>query len=390
LELFGGTILMGPTTGVNNYGITSINEDYNGSFGAPILTAVRALNSHPFGSGAVQMLGRAQLEVNGNNVSVPSLVDISVSGNGGGSFSPVVLNNTTNAPGTLTVGSDNSSQLFGGTFGNGAGQPLNLTKIGTGVFTVTGDSTNTGTVTVSAGTLALAQSTAFYTNGSPVIGSGSFSNASFFAVADGATLDVSGRTDGTLRLNANQTLKHSGVSTGTIHVTGNVNIGNGALLLGINRSGFAHDVVTASGSLSFSGTLAVTNIGAVLQVGDSFQLFANGVSGFTAYNLQSADPVNNVKYTWNNTVSTDGKITVATVGPLVNATPTNITASVSGGNLTLSWPVDHTGWTLQSQTNAPGQGLNTVWFDVVGSAATNQIVVPINPTNSSVFFRMKL
>jgi len=390
LELFGGTILMGPTTGVNNYGITSINEDYNGSFGAPILTAVRALNSHPFGSGAVQMLGRAQLEVNGNNVSVPSLVDISVSGNGGGSFSPVVLNNTTNAPGTLTVGSDNSSQLFGGTFGNGAGQPLNLTKIGTGVFTVTGDSTNTGTVTVSAGTLALAQSTAFYTNGSPVIGSGSFSNASFFAVADGATLDVSGRTDGTLRLNANQTLKHSGVSTGTIHVTGNVNIGNGALLLSLNRTGFAHDVVTASGTVTYSGTLAVTNIGAVLQVGDSFQLFPNGVAGFTAYNLQSADPVNNVKYTWNNTVSTDGKITVASVGALVNSTPTNITTSVNGGNLTLSWPSDHTGWTLQSQTNAPGQGLNTVWFDVVGSATTNQIVVPINPTNSSVFFRMKL
>jgi fibronectin-binding autotransporter adhesin len=388
LELFGGTILIGPKTGTNGYGITAINEDYNGNFGVPILTAVRILNSNPFGTGPVQMLGRTQLELNGNNLSIPSLIDMSVSGSGGGSFAPVVLNNATNAPATLTLGSDDSSQLFGGLFGNGSTQPLNLTKVGSGTFTVTGDSTNTGTVTVSAGTLALAQSTAFYTNGSPVIGSGSFSNASF-AIADGAALNVTGRTDGTLRLNAGQILKHAGATTGNINITGNVNIGNGTLLLGVNRSGFAHDNLVASGGKTYSGTLAVTNIGAVLQVGDSFQLFPSGTAGFTSFNLQTVDTVNNVKYTWNNTVSTDGKITVASVGPVLNSTPTNITVSVSGSNLTLTWPSDHTGWTLQSQTNAPGQGLGTNWFDIVGSTATNQLVVPINPSGS-VFFRMKL
>jgi autotransporter-associated beta strand protein len=83
----------------------------------------------------------------------------------------------------LTLGSDNSSQVFGGKFGNGSTQPLSLTKVGSGTYTLTGDSTNSGTVTVSAGTLALAQSNAFYTNGTAVPGSGSFSNASFFAVS---------------------------------------------------------------------------------------------------------------------------------------------------------------------------------------------------------------
>jgi hypothetical protein len=137
----------------------------------------------------------------------------------------------------------------------------------------------------------------------------------------------------------------------------------------------------------------VTNIGAVLQVGDSFQLFPSANAGFTTHNLQTVDTANNVKYTWTDTVSTDGKITVASIGPIVNTTPTNIVTTVNGTNVTLSWPADHTGWTLQSQTNAPGGGLGTAvtnWWDIVGSAATNQIVVPINPTNGSVFFRMKL
>jgi hypothetical protein len=32
--------------------------------------------------------------------------------------------------------------------------------------------------------------------------------------------------------------------------------------------------------------------------------------------------------------------------------------------------------------------LGTNWFDVSGADSTNQIVVPINGTNNSVFFRM--
>jgi len=57
----------------------------------------------------------------------------------------------------------------------------------------------------------------------------------------------------------------------------------------------------------------------------------------------------------------------------VNATPTNIVTSVSGNQLTLMWPLDHTGWTLQSQTNSAAVGLGATWYDVTGSTATNQM-----------------
>jgi hypothetical protein len=73
------------------------------------------------------------------------------------------------------------------------------------------------------------------------------------------------------------------------------------------------------------------------------------------------------------------------IGTGVNPTPTKIITAMAGQQLTLSWPADHTGWTLQSKTNS----LTGTWFDVPGSTVTNQIVITINPTNPAVFFRMK-
>ena len=73
----------------------------------------------------------------------------------------------------------------------------------------------------------------------------------------------------------------------------------------------------------------------------------------------------------------------------VNSTPTNLVTSVSGGHITLSWPADHTGWTLQAQTNSLSTGLGTNWVDVSGSSATNQVIQPIDPANPAVFYRLK-
>jgi hypothetical protein len=87
----------------------------------------------------------------------------------------------------------------------------------------------------------------------------------------------------------------------------------------------------------------------------------------------------------NDTVNID---LVASATPFVNINPTNILYSVNGNQLTLSWPADHTGWRLQAQTNNVSVGLTTNWFDVSGTSATNQVVVPLTATNGSVFYRM--
>ena len=59
----------------------------------------------------------------------------------------------------------------------------------------------------------------------------------------------------------------------------------------------------------------------------------------------------------------------------------------TNNQLNLAWSVP--GAQLQSQTNGPGGGLNaTNWSDVVGSTATNNLAVPLDPTQGSTFFRL--
>jgi hypothetical protein len=44
---------------------------------------------------------------------------------------------------------------------------------------------------------------------------------------------------------------------------------------------------------------------------------------------------------------------------------------------------------LQAQTNGPGVGINSNWADIPDSAATNQMVVPVDASKGSVFFRLR-
>jgi hypothetical protein len=73
----------------------------------------------------------------------------------------------------------------------------------------------------------------------------------------------------------------------------------------------------------------------------------------------------------------------------ISNTPTNITSSLAGNQLTLAWPESHLGWILQAQTNDLSAGLGGTWFDVSGSEASTQSVITIDPVNPTVFFRLR-
>jgi hypothetical protein len=61
----------------------------------------------------------------------------------------------------------------------------------------------------------------------------------------------------------------------------------------------------------------------------------------------------------------------------------------TSGSLKLSWPANYIGWTLQAQTNSSGSGgINGNWTSISSSTTTNQIFIPVNNTNGSVFFRL--
>jgi autotransporter-associated beta strand protein len=290
------------------------------------------------------------------------------------------------------VGGKNTSTNFDGIIRDGGtGTNTSITKVGTGTWTLTGANTYTGTTVVSNGVLSLS-------NG--VSGDGSFYSSTNITVVAGAILDVSGRSDHTLPLFSGQTLKGSGTIRGSVDASlgGNVEPGPGiatltvtnAITLGgtttLELSRPNNDRIVAQ-QINYNGNLVVTNIGSKLQAGDTFQLFSGPVAGAFLSVILPTNDATGATYTWEDDTATTGSIKVLTATGGVATNSTNITTSVSGTNLTLTWPTDHTGWLLQAQTNSL-TGPN--WVTISGASSTNQFTVPIDPANKSVFFRLLL
>jgi len=348
--------------------------------------------------------GNAVINFNGgaivaNSSSLSNLFDSSVTVNlldGGG---------TIDTSGKTTIGM--SAPILNG--GTGVGvltiRNSNPSSTGTGKLTFTKQNTYTGptliqntypnTVLALAGTIALTNSSIINLN------------------SGNAYLDVSGRVDGKLTVVNNQKLMGYGTiigntviqAGGTLQLGGNSTFGqaigtltnNGSLTLSgktvvsLDESASpSNSAMVVSGVITNTGgaTLVVTNLGPTLNVGDTFYVFSQGVSNGVAMTIIPPTGV-----TLANNLAVDGSIQVLTVTPPVNTTPTNITATVTGGGstLTLAWPADHTGWHLQIQTNSLSVGLVTNaanWVTLPGSQLVNSTNLPINPANGAVFYRM--
>ncbi|WP_160164445.1 beta strand repeat-containing protein [Pedosphaera parvula] len=243
--------------------------------------------------------------------------------------------------------------------------------------------------------------------------SSSLGNSSLIQINSGATLDVTALP--TFQLGAGQKLLGNGTVNGT-----NIVFGSGAQLtagfvasntytLTINgnltlqpgstdvvkvrkTTSLANDVITGLTSVTLGGTLVVTNVGPnPLVAGDAIPLFsaaAYSVGTFTTNSIIPSTP--GIGLGWDlSTLGTDGTLRVISTAT-VNPNPTNIVFSISGGKLTLQWPQDHTGWTLQAQTNSLSTGISNNWSAVTGSTTTNQMVMPIDPARPAVFYRLIL
>jgi autotransporter-associated beta strand protein len=297
---------------------------------------------------------------------------------------------------TYLIGSRNLPCTFSGTInGNVAGSANNITKVGSSTLTLDGTLTYIGATSVSNGVLAIS-------------GTADLTNSATINVYTAGTLDVTG-IGGTLNLGSQvaQTLSGSGTVQGSVNeaanstvnpgdVIGKLTISGAATLNGIvnmqlNRTNAVatNDMISA-GSFAGAAIVNVTNVGPDLVTGDTYRLFNTAVSGYTV-NLPTTNATGSITYSWDNRVAIDGTIKVLSGASSVNTNPTNLTFSVSGGNLTISWPADHTGWRLQAQTNALAVGLKpptNSWADVTGSTATNQMVIPVNTGNPTVFYRL--
>jgi hypothetical protein len=143
-----------------------------------------------------------------------------------------------------------------------------------------------------------------------------------------------------------------------------------------------NEAVTATNSataFTINGVtkVAVPNQHSSFQQGNNYVVFSNVV--VTANTLAG---------TWSVTNGLSiGVVNGAQLRYLGAAIPSPvINMQRSGNQLTLSWPSP--GWTLQTQTNSTAVGIRTNWVNVSGSTTTNLMVLPINPANGSVFYRL--
>ena len=91
------------------------------------------------------------------------------------------------------------------------------------------------------------------------------------------------------------------------------------------------------------------------------------------------------QYHWD--TNTVGEVRLI-VAPSPSLTPTNLNAQATGSALRLSWPEDHLGWRMEIQTNSLASGLTTNWMTFSESISTNEVFLPMNLKNESVFVRL--
>jgi hypothetical protein len=115
----------------------------------------------------------------------------------------------------------------------------------------------------------------------------------------------------------------------------------------------------------------------------------------STYNIASAVSTNAGSYdvviTNQTSLAVTSSVSVVSFVSSVNTSPPKLTATVSGGVLSFSWPADHTGWRLLVQTNNLASGISTNpadWGTVPGSTEVDQTNLPIVPGNPTEFYRL--
>ena len=220
-----------------------------------------------------------------------------------------------------------------------------------------------------------------------LMSSGSIPNTTPIDMGNGSSIDVTSKSDKKLTIGAAQTLK----GDGTFNVAGGDFQSLGTMQLNVAKTG---GTVTCSklnldsGKITLGGTLSLNITGdEPLSATDTLTLLSatGGYDGAFA-SIVPAKPGSGLAWD-TTTLTTDGVLRIVASIP---TNRTNITYSVvSGGTeLQIAWPSDYTGWTLQGQTNALTVGINSTWFNVPDSANTNRIVLPIDPKNGAVFYRL--
>jgi autotransporter-associated beta strand protein len=203
----------------------------------------------------------------------------------------------------------------------------------------------------------------------------------------GSTLVTAGGLGGNGSISGPVTVEASavlspGTSVGTLTVNNTLSLA-GTTIMETDADAGTSDQVLGVTTLTYGGTLMLTNVAGLPAVGAVYKLFTAGTYAGAFTSIVSADAI-----TYDTSkLAVDGTVKVLS---LVSTTPVIIQMTNSSGALTLSWPADHIGWELQAQTNPITIGISNNWAVVPGSTTTNQVILPIDKANGAVFLRLLL
>ena len=282
--------------------------------------------------------------------------------------------------GTVTFYSDSGSTI-GGT------GSLNLGNGGsTGTYTY---DLNGGTLTVpKIQKTAVGASATFNFNGGTlkaVANNGSFLNLGAGSAAanvrnGGAIIDTVG-----FNVTISQGLQHSAIAGDNATDGGLTKLGNGTLTLsGANT--YNGNTTVSGGTLELVQATFATDSAISISNGAQLKLDFAGNNQIGALTLNGVSQPSGV---YNNLTSPTyitgtGGLVVGSIA----TNPTNVAFSVSGSTMALSWPADHLGWTLYS--NSVGLTAVNQWFPVPGSSTVTSTNLTVSPSQANVFFRLQL
>ncbi|MGA2243950.1 MAG: LamG-like jellyroll fold domain-containing protein [Verrucomicrobiota bacterium] len=356
------------------------------------------------GTGSVTVTGASSL-VLATGITFTNFVDAQVANPGTGNGVLMVIDNTN---GTVTTISGplefDASPSSGGNF---------VGPTTSGYLNITGPITNTATGLIIAragllrfsgggnyslvdltGTTSIGANNGLCTSAGLALGaSGNATfdlngfNQTLTGLSDGATpvnvelVTNSAAGAATLTLNVSSDLTYSGVMAGNVALvvegsgnqvlagtngyTGNTTVSGGTLELALPTLASGSTVTVASGAvlqMDFTGTNKIDG------------LVLHGVSQPAGiYNTTSSSPY----------LAGSGSLQVAAIA---TSSP-KITAVFTKGILSLSWPADHQGWIVQS--NSLSLAVSSAWQDIPATANGTNYSATINLGQPQVFYRLR-
>ena len=371
--LLKGTGVSGPST-FNFNGGTLQAAAGNGGFLAVTRANVYALGATIDDGGNNITIGQALLAPDGYGVS-----SIALSTGGSGYIAPPIV--------TITGGTGSNATAIA-TMAGGVVTGITVTSPGTGydvadTLTVNFTGGGASAVTPTVGTIALAPNTS---GGLTKLGNGTLylnglNTYTGPTVVNAGTLQGTGTIAGNLTNSA--TFTPGNAFGGALTVNGNVTLKAGSTnAFMVNTLTATNSSLIAGGNVTYGGVLKIIPSG-TFTAGQQFQLFSGaGVTHAGNFASLTGTPGTGLGFSFTNGVLS----VVATMA----GNPTNLTYSLTGSTLTLSWPADHLGWILQQQTNSLSSGLGANWVDVAGSASSTSATITINPATPTAFYRLRL